>query len=175
MTGMLGTKDPEQVSIMAKQAGEVMCTCESIVNWPVKLRVLVSEYGLLNLCCNLYGYGFFSLVFSSPNKRFVQILTLIHPLTLFPDTHTQTQFISIVVNLLDALKTSFSHRSLAARSIGKKDSVSDAAIAGISMMKSYVRTYRTSDDKCMQRYLCEANNECSKDIGGSSIFCQLGT
>lgn len=85
------------------------------------------------------------------------------------------QFINIVVNLLDALKTSFSHRSLAARSIGKKDSVSDAAIAGISMMKSYVRTYRTSDDKCMQRYLCEANTECSKDIGGSSIFCQLGT
>jgi hypothetical protein len=85
------------------------------------------------------------------------------------------QFINIVVNLLDALKTSFSHRSLAARSIGKKDSVSDAAVAGISMMKSYVRTYRNADDKCMQKYLCEANSECTKDIGGSSIFCQLGT
>ncbi|XP_037033986.1 uncharacterized protein LOC119072786 isoform X2 [Bradysia coprophila] len=85
------------------------------------------------------------------------------------------QFINIVVNLLDALKTSFSHRSLAARSIGKKDSVSDAAVASIAMMKSYVRTYRNADDKCMQRYLCEANMECNKDIGGSSIFCQLGT
>lgn len=85
------------------------------------------------------------------------------------------KFINIVVNLLDALKTSFSHRSLAARSIGKKDSVSDAAVAGIAMMKSYVRTYRNADDKCMQRYLCEANTECNKDIGGSSIFCQLGT
>lgn len=85
------------------------------------------------------------------------------------------QFINIVVNLLDALKTSFSHRSLAARSIGKKDSVSDAAVASIAMVKSYVRTYRNADDKCMQRYLCEANMECNKDIGGSSIFCQLGT
>jgi len=106
LSGVLGTKDPEQVNTMAKQAGE---------------------------------------------------------------------FINIVVNLLDALKTSFSHRSLAARSIGKKDSVSDAAVAGIAMMKSYVRTYRNADDKCMQKYLCEANTECNKDIGGSSIFCQLGT
>lgn len=80
-----------------------------------------------------------------------------------------------MVNLLDALKTSFSHRSLAARSIGKKDSVSDAAVAGIAMMKSYVRTYRNENDKCMQKYLCEANTECTSSIGGTSIFCQLGT
>lgn len=39
------------------------------------------------------------------------------------------QFINIVVNLLDALKTSFSHRSLQARSVGRKDSMSDAAVA----------------------------------------------
>lgn len=87
---------------------------------------------------------------------------------------TRKQFINIVMNLLDALKTSFSHRSLAARSIGKKDSVSDFAIASISMMKSYVRTTGNQDEKCMQKYLCEANTECNKDIGGNSIFCQLG-
>lgn len=45
------------------------------------------------------------------------------------------QFINIVVNLLDALKTSFSHRSMAARSIGKRDSVSEAAVAGMSLLK----------------------------------------
>lgn len=45
------------------------------------------------------------------------------------------QFINIVVNLLDALKTSFSHRSFAARSLGKKDSVSDVAVASISLLK----------------------------------------
>ncbi|CRK96930.1 CLUMA_CG010315, isoform A [Clunio marinus] len=85
------------------------------------------------------------------------------------------EFISIVVNLLDALKTSFSHRSLNARSMGKKDSMSDAAVASISMIKGYVRTYQSRGDKCMQRYLCEANEECSTDVGGQSIFCQLGT
>lgn len=45
------------------------------------------------------------------------------------------QFINIVVNLLDALKTSFSHRSMTARSLGKKDTISEAAIAGLTMFK----------------------------------------
>ncbi|KQS39202.1 uncharacterized protein LOC6553891 isoform X1 [Drosophila erecta] len=85
------------------------------------------------------------------------------------------EFIQIVMNLLDALKTSFSHRSLTARSMGKRDSVSDAVVAGISLMKGYVRTYRTSEDKCTQRYMCDANTECVREIGGSSIFCQLGS
>ncbi|XP_034114504.1 uncharacterized protein LOC132785699 isoform X2 [Drosophila nasuta] len=85
------------------------------------------------------------------------------------------QFIQIVMNLLDALKTSFSHRSLTARSMGKRDSVSDAAVAGIALLKGYVRTYRNSEDKCMQRYMCDANTDCVREIGGSSIFCQLGS
>ncbi|KRF99291.1 uncharacterized protein Dwil_GK11568, isoform B [Drosophila willistoni] len=85
------------------------------------------------------------------------------------------QFIQIVMNLLDALKTSFSHRSLTARSMGKRDSVSDAAVAGIALLKGYVRTYRNSDDKCLQRYMCDANTDCVREIGGSSIFCQLGS
>ncbi|CAH2090321.1 unnamed protein product [Euphydryas editha] len=85
------------------------------------------------------------------------------------------EFINVVVNLLDALKTSFSHRSLAARSMGRKDSVSDAAIAGIAMLKTYVRAFGTNDDKCLQKYVCDANNECAADIGPKSVFCQLGT
>ncbi|CAG9826738.1 unnamed protein product [Diabrotica balteata] len=67
------------------------------------------------------------------------------------------EFINIVVNLLDALKTSFSHRSLQARSLGKKDSVSDAAVASLSMMKGYMRSLSTGDTKCMERYVCQAN------------------
>ncbi|XP_028179487.1 uncharacterized protein LOC114366726 isoform X1 [Ostrinia furnacalis] len=85
------------------------------------------------------------------------------------------EFINIVMNLLDALKTSFSHRSLTARSMGRKDSVSDAALAGIAMLKTYVRSFGTTDDKCLQKYVCDANNECSSDIGPKSVFCQLGT
>ncbi|XP_053679014.1 uncharacterized protein LOC128729452 isoform X2 [Anopheles nili] len=85
------------------------------------------------------------------------------------------QFINIVVNLLDALKTSFSHRSLTARSLGKKDVVSDATVASLAMMKGFVRSTRNADDRCMQKYICEANIDCLGAIGGSSIFCQLGS
>ncbi|KAG8236637.1 hypothetical protein J437_LFUL016329 [Ladona fulva] len=86
------------------------------------------------------------------------------------------EFINIVVNLLDALKTSFSHRSMAARSIGKKDSISDAAVAGLSLLKGYVRTLKTNNDACIQKFVCEANRECSRDIQGSGfLYCQLGT
>lgn len=99
-----------------------------------------------------------------------------NPLIPNPLSHsTLLQFINIVVNLMDALKTSFSHRSLTARSMGRKDSVSDATVAGLLMAKSYIKTYRNSEDKCMQKYVCEANNECQQDVGGSSIFCQLGS
>lgn len=84
------------------------------------------------------------------------------------------EFINIVVNLLDALKTSFSHRSIAARSNGKKDSVSDLGIASITMLKGYIKTTGSSSEKCMQKYMCEANTECSNDIGGNSILCQMG-
>ncbi|KAB0799120.1 hypothetical protein PPYR_07951 [Photinus pyralis] len=85
------------------------------------------------------------------------------------------EFLNIIMNLLEALKTSFSHRSIAARSVGRKDSISDAAVAGISLMKGYVRSLGTSEESCMQKYVCDANRECSSDVGQTSIFCHLGT
>ncbi|XP_043263501.1 uncharacterized protein LOC122403818 [Colletes gigas] len=96
------------------------------------------------------------------------------------------QFISIVVNLLDALKTSFSHRSLTARSMGRRDTVSEAAVASITMLKGYMRSLKTfgnvgrAEDEgqrgCAERALCEASAECVMDAQGtSSIFCQLGS
>ncbi|XP_018319899.1 uncharacterized protein LOC108733300 isoform X1 [Agrilus planipennis] len=84
------------------------------------------------------------------------------------------EFFNIVVDLLEALQTSFSHRSRNARNFGKKDTMSDAAVAGISMMKGYVRSMSTADSKCAQKYMCDANRECSTDIGQGSIFCHLG-
>jgi hypothetical protein len=45
------------------------------------------------------------------------------------------QLISLGVSLLDALKTSFSRRSLEARSLGGDDRMSDAAIATLALLK----------------------------------------
>ncbi|CAH1713646.1 uncharacterized protein LOC114131180 isoform X2 [Aphis gossypii] len=92
------------------------------------------------------------------------------------DNSSPMQFINIVVNLLDALKTSFSHRSMSARSLGKKDAMSDAAVASLSMFKGYVKTMNTANDVCAQKFVCEANKECSGETSSSSaIYCQLGT
>ncbi|XP_031784499.1 uncharacterized protein LOC100118586 isoform X1 [Nasonia vitripennis] len=97
-----------------------------------------------------------------------------------------SEFINIVINLLDALKTSFSHRSLQARSLGRKDTVSEAAVASISMLKGYMRSMKTFSNVgraeeegqrgCAERALCEASAECVADTQGTtSIFCQLGS
>lgn len=92
------------------------------------------------------------------------------------DNSSPMQFINIVVNLLDALKTSFSHRSMSARSLGKKDTMSDAAVASLSMFKGYMKTINTANDVCAQKFVCEANKECSSETSSSSaIYCQLGT
>lgn len=84
------------------------------------------------------------------------------------------EFINIVVNLLDALKTSFSHRRSQARDQGRKDSFMDLGIASVTMLKGFVRTSGTSSEKCMQKYICEANTECNNDVGQNSIYCRVG-
>ncbi|XP_044748667.1 uncharacterized protein LOC123309558 isoform X2 [Coccinella septempunctata] len=84
------------------------------------------------------------------------------------------EFVNILVNLLNALKTSFSHRSIMARNIGRRDSMSEAAVAGITMMKGYVKSVNALSVPCQQKTICEANRECAMDIGQSSLFCHLG-
>jgi len=84
--------------------------------------------------------------------------------------------VQLLSSLMDALKVSFSQRSSHARSLGSKDPFSDAAVAAVTIMKGYVNTHKTSDEVCMQRIMCEANNECSRDAPDSGyLFCQLGT
>ena len=48
--------------------------------------------------------------------------------------------INLVVSLLDALRTSFSQRSMEARYLGASDPLADATVAGAAMMK--VITFR---------------------------------
>ncbi|XP_065334669.1 uncharacterized protein LOC135935957 isoform X2 [Cloeon dipterum] len=88
------------------------------------------------------------------------------------DNASPLQFINIVVNLLDALKTSFSQRSANARSIGQKDIMSEAGIAGITLMKAYVKTINTSNDECKKLYICEGSKSCQSDLqGGATSLC----
>ncbi|KAL7642025.1 UNVERIFIED_CONTAM: hypothetical protein RMT77_007899 [Armadillidium vulgare] len=87
-----------------------------------------------------------------------------------------TELWDIVISLLDTLRTSFSQRSFQARAIGSNDLMADAAIASTSMVKSLLKTYSTTDDMCIQKYICEANKECADETGETGyIFCQLGS
>ncbi|XP_046384157.1 uncharacterized protein LOC124154456 isoform X1 [Ischnura elegans] len=85
------------------------------------------------------------------------------------------EFVNIVVNLLDALKTSFSHRSMSVRALGMRDSVSEAAVAGLTMLKGCMLALNTDNHICAERFLCEASSECSKELQGSTMLCKLGT
>lgn len=89
------------------------------------------------------------------------------------------QIINILVNLLDALKTSFSHRSMRARSLGSKDTVSEIGMTGSILSKTLIKSMSTDNDICLQRYVCEANKECVNALSSSgsskhNIYCQLG-
>ncbi|XP_047485665.1 uncharacterized protein LOC125036836 [Penaeus chinensis] len=87
-----------------------------------------------------------------------------------------SELFGLVMTLLDALRTSFSQRSYEARSMGTTDPMADAAVAATTMLKSYIKTYDTEDDMCMQKYLCEANNDCVYSTGDTGyLFCQIGT
>ncbi|XP_078051602.1 uncharacterized protein LOC144477740, partial [Augochlora pura] len=108
------------------------------------------------------------------------------PNQIYTMAKNASEFINIVVNLLDALKTSFSHRSLTARSMGKRDTISEAAVTTLTMLKGYVRSLKSfnnvgrSEDEghrgCAERALCEASAECvAKSQGTSSVFCQFGS
>lgn len=85
-----------------------------------------------------------------------------------------SEFLTIVMSLLETLKTSFSHRAMAARSLNKRDSIADAAMAGITFVKGYVRTMKAQNDSCVRKIMCEASKECAEDQP-NGIFCQLGT
>lgn len=87
-----------------------------------------------------------------------------------------SELFGLVVTLLDALRTSFSQRSFDARSIGTSDPFADAGVAATTMLKTYIKTYETEDDICMQQYLCEANSDCVLGTGDTGyLFCQIGT
>jgi len=69
---------------------------------------------------------------------------------------TSRQVLNVLVKVLDMLKSSFGQRARTSASRGIRDSLDDAAVAGISMLKGYVRSVLTSDETCTKKHICEA-------------------
>lgn len=78
-------------------------------------------------------------------------------------TATSRQVLNVLVKVLDMLKSSFGQRARTSSSRGIRDSLDDAAVAGISMLKGYVRSVLTSEEQCTQKYICEAAARASRE------------
>jgi len=87
-----------------------------------------------------------------------------------------SELMGLAMSLLDALRTSFSQRSLEARSIGSSDTFADITTAAAALTKGLILSSSTGDEFCQQKRVCEANRECAIDASDSGyLFCQMGT
>ena len=80
-------------------------------------------------------------------------------------TATSRQVLNLLVKVLDMLKTSFTQRNARSMSSvrGLKDSIDDAAVAGISMVKGFVRSALSNEQPCVQRHICDAAAQASRE------------
>jgi len=65
--------------------------------------------------------------------------------------------------VLDLLKNTFGQKSRSGTARTIRDSAEDAANAGVSMLQGYVKSVLANDDRCVQRYLCQASKEATRD------------
>ncbi|KAI1284848.1 hypothetical protein HDE_12282 [Halotydeus destructor] len=91
-------------------------------------------------------------------------------------TATSRQVLSVLVKVLDMVRTSFTTR---ARSVGGngviKDTLEDATGAGTSMLKGYVQSLLSTDKQCALRHICEASKDAVRDGGEvGRIVAQAG-
>lgn len=66
------------------------------------------------------------------------------------------------------MKASFGQKSRSGSGRTMRDSVEEAANAGVTMLQGYVKSVITDDEKCRQRFLCEASRDAareSKELG----------
>lgn len=67
------------------------------------------------------------------------------------------------MQVLDLLKNTFGQRSRSGTARTIRDSAEDAASAGVSMLQGYVKSVLATDDRCVQKYLCQASKEATRD------------
>lgn len=61
------------------------------------------------------------------------------------------------------LKTSFGGRARSAQGRGIRESFDDATLAGVSLLRGYVKSTLSKESQCAQKYLCEASKEAVRD------------
>ena len=88
---------------------------------------------------------------------------------------TSRQVLSVFVKALEMVKTSFGAKARSNGNRGIREAVDDAAVAGVTMLRGYVKSILSTSEQCAQRHLCESSKEAVRDgreIG--HIVAQLG-
>jgi hypothetical protein len=78
-------------------------------------------------------------------------------------TATSRQVLNVLVKVLDMLKSSFGQRARSTSSRGLRDSIDDAALAGITMLRGYVKSVLSPGEQCPQRHMCEASARAARE------------
>ena len=61
------------------------------------------------------------------------------------------------------LRTSFGQRARSSTARGITDAFDDAAVAGVSMLKGYVKSILAKDAPCSQKFICEASKDAVRE------------
>lgn len=78
-------------------------------------------------------------------------------------TATSRQVLNVLVKVLDMLRTSFGQRARSSSSRGIRDAFDDATVAGVTMLRGYVKSVLSKDTQCAQKHICEASKEAVRD------------
>jgi len=78
-------------------------------------------------------------------------------------TATSRQVLNVLVKVLDMLRTSFGQRARSSTSRGIRDAIDDASVAGVTMVRGYVKSVLSKGDQCAQKYMCEASKDAVRD------------
>lgn len=86
-----------------------------------------------------------------------------------------TQLFGLVMDLTEVLKTSFSERSLQARSLGEADYTADAGLTVMTMLQPVASQALLGDDTCGLKSMCMSSKECMDKTKDDGMFCTIGS
>ncbi|OTF78862.1 hypothetical protein BLA29_010457 [Euroglyphus maynei] len=89
---------------------------------------------------------------------------------------TSRQVLNVFVKMLEVLKSSFGQRARSTSTTSRlRDTMDNAAQAGISMVQGYVKSVLATDKQCMKRSICEgASNAARESRELGNLIAQLG-
>ena len=61
------------------------------------------------------------------------------------------------------VRTSFGQKARSGSARGIRDHFDDATVAGVTMLRGYVKSVLSRDAQCVQKHICEASKDAVRD------------